>query len=181
MTKKREPFTIDLMDDTDSYSAEAPKTKTWKRPRKGSVFQESIDEVIDDPFPPHDYENPDCDPSAFGRIDWRGFIHDANEVQWQKKRREEQLDEGAIAYLQEVCKGMHLETPTQFMLAPLPLGSASLGDEPVNPAIIQLSVQQEAHRWLALRSTDKPRLWLNNPFRPYIYGQHITKDNCSHG
>ncbi len=62
MTQKREPFLIDLMDDTDSDSADAPK-KLGKRLRNWPVLQEFIDEVFDVPFP-HDFENPDCDPFA---------------------------------------------------------------------------------------------------------------------
>jgi len=51
MTKKREPILIDLLDDTDSDSADAPKPKAWKRLRKGPQIQEPIDQVFDDPFP----------------------------------------------------------------------------------------------------------------------------------
>jgi hypothetical protein len=35
MTKKREKFLIDLMDDTDSDDSEIIKPKAWKRLRKG--------------------------------------------------------------------------------------------------------------------------------------------------
>ena len=42
MTKKREPFLIDLMDDTYSDSADAPK-KLGKRLRNGPVSQDFID------------------------------------------------------------------------------------------------------------------------------------------
>ena len=62
MTKKDEPFLIDLMNDNGSDSADAPK-KLGKRLRNGPVFQEFINEVFGDPFP-HDFENPDCDPFA---------------------------------------------------------------------------------------------------------------------
>ena len=101
MTKKREPFLIDLMDDTDSDSAGAPKPKAWKRLRKGTVFQETVAQVFDDPFQFHDFESPNGDPFAFGGIDWCGFTPDADELRWQARVREEKLDEGAIAYFQE--------------------------------------------------------------------------------
>ena len=40
MTKKCEPSLIDLMDDIDSVSADALKTKAWKHlAEKGPVFQ----------------------------------------------------------------------------------------------------------------------------------------------
>ncbi len=85
MTKKREPILIDLLDDTDSDSADAPKPKAWKRLRKGPQIQEPIDQVFDDPFPfEFVYETPD-----------------ANEIRWQEQTREEMLDEGAITYFQE--------------------------------------------------------------------------------
>jgi hypothetical protein len=45
MTKKREPILIDLLDDTDSDSADAPK-KLGKRLRNWPVLQEFI-EVFD--------------------------------------------------------------------------------------------------------------------------------------
>ena len=45
MTKKRKKFLIDLMDDTDSDFADAPKPKAWKRLRKGPGFQNQIKEV----------------------------------------------------------------------------------------------------------------------------------------
>ena len=38
--KKREPFLIDLLDDTDSDSADTPKPKDWKRLRKGQHIQD---------------------------------------------------------------------------------------------------------------------------------------------
>jgi hypothetical protein len=43
----------------------------------------------------------ECDPFAFGGIDWCGFTPDADEIRWQARQREEKLDEGAIAYFQE--------------------------------------------------------------------------------
>jgi hypothetical protein len=52
------------------------------------------------PFPIHDYDNPDCDPSALGDIDWCGVTPDAGKIRWQKKQREEKVDEEAIAYFQ---------------------------------------------------------------------------------
>ena len=42
MTKKREPFIFELMNNTESDSAEAPKTKAWKRLKKGSVRSPGI-------------------------------------------------------------------------------------------------------------------------------------------
>ena len=92
MTKKREPILIDLLDDTDSDSADAPKPKAWKRLRKGPQIQEPIDQVFDDPFP-FEYENTDCDPFAFGGIDWcENFTLDADESRWQERTREIKLD-----------------------------------------------------------------------------------------
>ena len=66
MTKKREPCIIDSINDTDSDYADPPKTKAWKRLRKGPQIQEPIDQVFDDPFP-------------------FGFVYetpDANEIRW---------------------------------------------------------------------------------------------------
>ena len=81
MTKKRKKFLIDLMDDTDSDFADAPKSKAWKRLRKGPVFQNRINEVFDDPFLYEKHiENPDCDPFAFGGIDWSDPTPDADEL-----------------------------------------------------------------------------------------------------
>jgi len=50
-------------------------------------------EVFDNPFP-YDFENPDCNPFAFGGIDWCGFTPDADELRWQARVRDEKLDEG---------------------------------------------------------------------------------------
>jgi hypothetical protein len=78
------------MDDTESDSADAPKPKSWKHLRKGPQLQESIDQVFDDPFP-FEYENPDCNPFAFGGIDWcETFTPDADEIRWQERTREEE-------------------------------------------------------------------------------------------
>jgi len=100
--KKSEPFLIDLMDETNSDSADAPNNKAWKRLRKEPVIQDTIDEVFDDPFAfRYDETDYQCDPFAFGGIDWCGFIPDADEIRWQATQREEKLDKGAIAYFQE--------------------------------------------------------------------------------
>jgi hypothetical protein len=102
MTKKREPFIIDSMNDTDSDCADPPKTKAWKCLRKGPVIQETIDEVFANSFA-FQYDDTDfqCHPFAFGGVDWCRFTPDAEEIRWQARQREEKLDEGAIPYFQE--------------------------------------------------------------------------------
>ena len=42
MTKKREPFIIDSMNDTDSDSADLPKTEAWKCLRKRATSRQSL-------------------------------------------------------------------------------------------------------------------------------------------
>ena len=82
MTKKGEKFLIDLVDDTDSDSSDAPKPKSWKLLSKGQVLQNQINEVFDDPYFHEDnsIQNPDCDTFAFGGIDWCGPTPDADEL-----------------------------------------------------------------------------------------------------
>jgi hypothetical protein len=45
MTKKREKFLIDLMDDTDSDNSGSIKPKACKRLRKGKARNDAIKEV----------------------------------------------------------------------------------------------------------------------------------------
>jgi len=103
MTKKREKFLIDLMDDTDSDNSGSIKPKAWKRLRKGNARHEANAEVcFDDNFV--DDEDPtrvNWDPFAFGSMFWCGDNPDADELRWQAKIREEKLDEGSILYFEE--------------------------------------------------------------------------------
>ena len=63
MTKKRETFLIDLLDDTDSDSADALK-KLGKVSEMGQYFRSLLMRCLMIPYPMHDFENPDCNPFA---------------------------------------------------------------------------------------------------------------------
>ena len=89
MTKKREKFLIDLMDDTDSDNSGSIKPKAWKRLRKGNARHEANAEVcFDDNFV--DDEDPtrvNWDPFAFGSMFWCGDNPDADELRWQARQK----------------------------------------------------------------------------------------------
>ena len=59
------------MDDSDFDSSDATKPKVWKRLRKGPKLDDPIFEVRDEEM--IYYESPNCDPFAFGSIDWSIF------------------------------------------------------------------------------------------------------------
>ena len=172
MTKKREPFLIDLMDDTDSDSADAPKPNAWKRLRKGPPIQEPIDQVFDDPFPfGYVYESHDCDPFAFGGIDWCGtFTPDADEIRWQERICEEKLEEGAIAYFQDEEEERQI---LQMNLEESETTSKqdSIKNQAAESVSISCSSSSSSGANEIPNSTGKPRLWLTNPCRPYLFGQ----------
>lgn len=127
---KRKPFSIDLMaDDTDSDSCRRSQTQPKLRniSREGRYSRGQSMRWLMIPFPIHDYDNPDCDPSALGDIDWCGVTPDAGKIRWQKKQREEKVDEEAIAYFQweeadNQLMQRYLETANSIYVGPLPLG-----------------------------------------------------------
>ena len=111
----------------------------------------------DDPFP-FEYQNPNCDPFAFGGIDWCGFTPDADELRWQERQREEKLVEGAIAYFQEE------EEEKKIFQMDLETG------KPVDPQDLKIASSSSRASEVP-KTAERQRLWKNNPSRPYIFGQ----------
>ena len=166
-----------MADDTDSDSADASKPKAWKHIKRGAIFQGSIDEVIDDPFPHTWLWQPWLWPFCFRghRLVWSYSWCWQNTMAEKATWRESGWRSNRLFSIRGSRQSTYAKVfgNGQFNLCwPTPSRQdASLRDEPVNPATVQLFSSSRSASVVGT-STDKPRLLLNNPFRPYVYVQH---------
>ena len=122
----------------------------------------------DDPFP-FEYQNPNCDPFAFGGIDWCGFTPDADELCWQERQCKEKLDEGSIAYFQE-------EEGEQLFLQKYYDSEKQTKEGNTTDSHTMKDTRSSSSRETVKKgSPEKPRLWVNNPSRPYDFGKNLQE------
>ena len=110
-------------------------------------------------------------------------IHLLFELRWQARVREEKMDEGAIVCFQEeeervIIKNFsdsvntNREDTIPDTIQVSRSSSSAAGqthDDPI-PVMIQV-INSSSSAAVPTSSTNKPRLWMNNPSRPYISEQ----------